>query len=91
MGKVLTSFLNGFPGAISRSLDDVVMLGVQALLRDRLLQGYRYFFERGYAGYEDRRNLENLYMQYHHLGENGVMDDLRRKFIALPTQSESEE
>jgi len=29
-------------------------------------------------------NLENVYIQYHNLGANGVMDDLRNKFLALP-------
>lgn len=65
-------------------------LGIQALLRDRLLQGYRYFRDRGYATYEDRMNWENLYKQYHALGENGVMDDIRDKFLKLPTKAEEE-
>lgn len=60
--------------------------GVQALLRDRLIQGYRYFEEKGYADIDDRNNLENVYIQYHALGQNGVMDDLRKKFLALPTK-----
>jgi len=59
--------------------------GVQALLRDRLIQGYKYFESKGYADIDDRNNLENVYIQYHALGQNGVMDDLRGKFLALPT------
>ena len=61
-----------------------IKIGVQALLRDRLLQGYKHFEEKGYADVEDRENLENVYVQYHTLGKNGVMDDLRAKFLALP-------
>lgn len=61
-----------------------IMLGVQALLRDRLLQGYRYFSDRGWADYDSRQNMENLYQQYHSLGQNGVMDDMRRRFLELP-------
>lgn len=61
-----------------------VKRGVQALLRDRLLQGYKFFRQQGWADEDDRMNLENVYIQYHNLGVNGVMDDLRNKFLALP-------
>lgn len=61
-----------------------VKRGVQALLRDRLLQGYKFYRAQGWADEDDRTNLENVYIQYHNLGANGVMDDLRSKFLALP-------
>ena len=61
-----------------------VKRGVQALLRDRLLQGYKYYRSQGWADENDRANLENVYVQYHALGANGVMDDLRQRFLALP-------
>lgn len=61
-----------------------LMAGVQALLRDRLLQGYRQFFGKGWADYDDRENLENIWRQYHDLGANGVMDGYRKKFLELP-------
>ena len=61
-----------------------VKKGVQALLRDRLVQGYKYYATQKYASVDDRSNLENVYFQYHKLGANGVMDDLRSKFLALP-------
>lgn len=60
--------------------------GVQALLRDRLIQGYKHYRAIGYADEDDRDNLENVYVQYHNLGANGVMDDLRNKFLALPVE-----
>ena len=60
--------------------------GVQALLRDRLLQGYKHYRMQGFADEDDRDNLENVYVQYHALGANGVMDDLRTKFLALPVE-----
>ncbi|MBQ9252075.1 MAG: hypothetical protein IJ188_05520 [Clostridia bacterium] len=64
--------------------NQAIMQGLQAILRDRLLQGYRHYLEKGYADYEDRENLENIWAQYHALGANGVMDDLRERFRALP-------
>lgn len=59
--------------------------GLQAILRDRLLQAYKFYEEKGYADADDRANWENMYQQYHTLGANGVMDDIRVKFFKLPT------
>ena len=64
---------------------DAIALGIRALLRDRLLQGYRHYQEKGWADYEDRANLENVWKQYHALGGNGDMNDLRNTFRHLPS------
>jgi hypothetical protein len=58
--------------------------GVKALLRDRLLQGYKHYIEKGWADMDDRTNMENVWRQYHALGGNGDMNDLRRTFRHLP-------
>lgn len=65
-----------------------IMMGVQAMLRDRLLQGYKHYIVKGWADYDDRSNLENIWTQYHALGANGVMDDMRSQFRQLPTQKD---
>ena len=75
LGVIVTSFVQ------IRS----VRRGIQALLRDRLLQGYKYYRAQGWADEDDRANLENIYVQYHNLGANGVMDNLHDRFLALPT------
>ncbi len=67
-----------------------VIAGIQAMLRDRLLQAYRHYDEKGYADYEDKQNVENLYRQYHTLGANGVMDGMRKKFLTLPDYPKAE-
>ena len=67
-----------------RLKQEAVMTGVQAMLRDRLLQGYRFYEEKGFAEYDDRSNMENMYKAYHNLGKNGVMDDMHHKFMQLP-------
>lgn len=67
-----------------------IAAGVQALLRDRLLQGYKHYFEKGWADYNDRDNMENIYTQYHSLGQNGVMDEMRHKFLQLPLYENKE-
>ena len=65
--------------------------GVQALLRDRLYAYYNKYSEIKYAPIYAKENFENIYKQYHNLGNNGVMDDIYRKFMELPTENESEE
>ena len=65
-----------------------VQLGIQALLRDRLCHTYMKYTEKGYAPIYARENFETMYKQYHTLGANGVMDDVYKKFMALPLESE---
>ena len=60
------------------------MLGVQALLRDRLLQAFKHYIQQGYADYGDRDNVRNMYEQYEALGPNSVMSDLYEQFTELP-------
>lgn len=77
-------------GMVNRKLRAVIdnnsaeRRGLQALLRSELYQLYDKCTERGCAHHYERENFENLYRQYHGLGANGVMDDVRRKFMELP-------
>ena len=63
-----------------------VRLGVQALLRAQMINDYNCWHEKGYAPIYARQNFENCWGQYHLLGANGVMDDLHKKFLELPTE-----
>lgn len=69
---------------VQMNVNKAMKLGLQAILRDRLLQAYKFFSKRGYADADDRMNFENMYAQYHALGANGVMDDIRDKLLSLP-------
>lgn len=60
-----------------------VSLGIQALLRDRLLSIHRECAARGGADLNEYQNFENLYAQYHALGANGVMDSVREEMKQL--------
>lgn len=60
--------------------------GVQALLRAQMIDSYNHYSEKGHAPLYARQNFENMWMQYHTLGANGVMDDIHRKFMDLPIQ-----
>lgn len=90
----IPSLIGGFWLNILKSIKNsdkqtkALQLGVQALLRERLLYLYREFFKQGYVNYSDRQTVENMYKQYHVLGENGVMDDMHRRFMNLPIEVE---
>ncbi|MBP5461891.1 MAG: hypothetical protein J6Y20_07190 [Lachnospiraceae bacterium] len=60
-----------------------IKAGIQALLRDRLYEIYRECKQRGGASRFDRENFNNIYTQYHSLGANGVMDDIRDKLFKM--------
>lgn len=63
---------------------DALKEGVQALLRDRLLQGYLHHKECGYIDIAEKENLNNIYKAYHNLGQNGVMDKIYSEIMELP-------
>ncbi len=85
----LGGYLLGYWRNIGKSMK-AMRKGMQSLLRDRLLQAYRYFSARGYAEVDDRENFRNMYEQYHALGKNGVMDDIYRRFMELPLEKKEE-
>lgn len=68
-----------------------VCRGVQALLRERMIENYNKWNEKGYAPIYAKQSFENCWQQYHSLGANGVMDDIHIKFLALPTEPPKEE
>ena len=66
-----------------------VKLGLQAILRDRLLQAYEFYAHRGYADYDEKANVVNLYQQYEMLGPNGIMHRKHERFLELPDELNS--
>lgn len=63
---------------------EALKLGVQALLRDRLLSEFEYWIDKKYCPYLKKQNVENMYKQYETLGENGVMTEAHKRFLQLP-------
>lgn len=61
-----------------------IKVGVQAILRDRLINSYNYHIDLGFCSIHDRDNIINMYNQYHHLGVNGVVDSLMDELLSLP-------
>lgn len=67
---------------------DAVGLGVQALLRDRIIQAYNHYMEKQYCPIYGLENVEKLYEQYHALGGNGAVTKLLKDIRELPTDKE---
>lgn len=63
-------------------------LGVQALLRDRIIQAYNDYMDKGYCPIYARENIEALYLQYHELGGNGTITGLIENMKTLPYERE---
>ena len=63
-----------------------VQLGLQALLRNQMIHEYNKYLDRGYAPIYAKDSFENMWVQYHNLGANGVMDEIHEKFKELPTE-----
>ena len=88
---ILTIVINRISKKVEKSAEQskretgAIKDGVKALLRDRLLQGYKHYINNvGFADEDDRNNMENVYKQYKGLKGNGDMKDLRRTFRRLP-------
>ena len=62
--------------------------GIQAVLRNSLIELYEKYYHSGSAPIYVKDNYENLYKQYHALGANGVMDSYYRQFMDLPSEKE---
>lgn len=64
----------------------VLMGGLQAILRSRLISLYEESMHKGYAPRTVKEDFENMYKSYHALGANGYMDEMREQFLALPSE-----
>ena len=67
-----------------------VELGVQALLRDRIVLTYNHYNDKGYWPIYARENFDALYQQYRALGGNGAVESLCGILKELPTEKEEE-
>lgn len=92
--KILWQTINVFTGAVitclwaklrqSKKENNALKAGVQALLRDRIIQAYNHYTEKGWMPIYARDSLNACYNSYEALGENGVIDDLMKQLRALP-------
>ena len=66
--------------------NDAIANGVQALLRNGIVETYNKWSEKGYCPIYARENAIRMYVPYHALGGNDVATDLIEDLKKLPTE-----
>lgn len=68
-----------------------VKMGVQALLRDRIIQACNHYMDKEYCPIYALENIEKMYKEYHNLGGNGTITKLVEDIRELPTEKREKE
>lgn len=97
LDKFLGQIFNALAGAIitlmwtmlraKKRENDALKEGMQALLRDRIIQAYNHYSDKGWIPIYAMESIEACYKSYEELGENGVIDNLMRQLRELPNHS----
>ncbi len=66
--------------------NNALCAGVQALLRDRIIQGYNEYSEKGYCPIYAKDNVKSMYLPYAELGLDDVIAELVGKLLQMPTE-----
>lgn len=84
---VVTAMLGYSVKVLNKKINEQesIKLGVQALLRDRIIQSYNYHMDLGFCPVYARESIEEMANQYYNLGGNGVVHQLMDKLGELPT------
>lgn len=67
-----------------------IKLGIQALLRDRIIQAYNHYVDKGYCPIYGLDNVQSMYKEYHALGGNGTVTQLVEELKKLPRYKKEE-
>ena len=64
--------------------NDALKAGVQALLRDRIIQAYNHYVQdKGWIQIYAKESIDACYKSYEALGDNGVIDNLMEQISEL--------
>ena len=59
--------------------------GVEALLRDRIIDSYNKYEKKGICPIYAKENVKRLYLPYHELGGNDVATELVEQLLQMPS------
>ena len=68
-----------------------VQEGVQALLRDRIIQSYNHYQDKGFCPIYAKENIKKMYDAYHDLGGNDEATKLKDTLLLMPEELEERE
>jgi len=60
--------------------------GVQAILRNEIIEQYNKYKDKGYCPIYAKTNIKNLHKPYKNLGGNGVIDKLVEELLEMSTE-----
>lgn len=63
-----------------------IKLGMQAQLRNSIIDQYNKYLDKGYMPIYALENVQAMYVQYHALGGNGTITHLVEELKELPTR-----
>ena len=93
----LNVLLGGIVASVSlrlrqmRKRNKALGAGIEALLRDRIVQAYNHYNDKGYWPIYARDAVLGMYEQYTALGGNGTVSHLIDKLKDLPTDKRKDE
>lgn len=67
---------------------DAIKYGIQALLRDRIIQTYNHYMDKGHCPIYAMDNVEAMYKQYSALDGNGTVTELVERLREMPTRED---
>ncbi len=67
---------------------EAVKMGIQALLRDRIIEQYNKYMDKDYIPIYAMDNVKAMYKEYHALGGNGTITKLYEELLELPHRKE---
>lgn len=73
---------------VRKAEQEAIKKGIQALLRDRIIEQYNKFMEKGYIPIYAMENVEAMYKQYKALDGNGTVKELYEQLQELPHRKE---
>ena len=68
-----------------RAKSRAVAQGVEALLRDRIIDSFHKYEEKGTCPVYAKENIKRLYVPYHKLGGNDIATEFVEKMLQMPT------
>lgn len=68
-----------------KAKDKAVAQGVEALLRDRIIDCYNKYEKKGVCPIYAKENVKRLYAPYHELGGNDVATELVEQLLGMPS------
>ena len=67
-----------------RERNENIANGVQALLRESIVNGYNRYSDKGYCPIYAKESIKRVYSSYHDLGGNDVATELYQKMLKMP-------